>query len=115
MYFFAGFLPAGTSKPIAPLIVVIELISTVAKFISLGVRLFANMFAGHLLLKAFYAVSFQVLVSLSLFYFFADIFIMLFLFFITSLEFMIACLQAFVMVLLAALYLNESDTFVNAH
>jgi ATP synthase subunit 6 len=108
---FAGLLPAGTSSAIAPLIVLIEFVSSAAKFVSLGVRLFANMFAGHLLLKVFYSISFQVLCSFSLFMAFAEIFIFIFVFFITGLEAMIAVLQAFVMLLLAALYVREAENF----
>lgn len=113
--FFAGFLPAGTNIFIAPLIIIIEVISTIAKFISLGVRLFANMFAGHLLLKVFYTISFQMINSLSLFFLLGHGFVASFLIFITLLETLIALLQAFVLLLLAIIYLKEAETFINAH
>lgn len=44
-------LPAGTPLPLVPLLVILELISYVAKGISLGVRLGANLLSGHMLLK----------------------------------------------------------------
>lgn len=112
---FAGFLPAGTNIFIAPLIVLIEVISTIAKFISLAVRLFANMFAGHLLLKVFYTISFQMVVSATLFISLGNAAVLVFLGFITLLEMLIAFLQAFVLLLLAAIYLKEADSFINAH
>jgi len=113
--FLAGFLPAGTNVVIAPLIIVIEIISTIAKFISLGVRLFANMFAGHLLLKVFYTIAFYIASSVTLFLGLAEIFVILFLLAITVMELMIAALQAFVMLLLIILYLRESEDFISAH
>ena len=49
--FFSFFIPNGTPLPLIPLIVLIEIVSYFARAISLGVRLFANIFAGHSLLK----------------------------------------------------------------
>lgn len=50
LHFLSFFLPAGAPIGLAPLLVVIELISYIFRPISLGVRLFANMTAGHSLL-----------------------------------------------------------------
>ena len=47
--FFAMFMPAGAPMVLAPFLVIIELISYVVKAITLGVRLVANITAGHLL------------------------------------------------------------------
>lgn len=49
-HFFAYFVPQGTPLPLVPLLVLIELISYIARAVSLGVRLAANMIAGHMLL-----------------------------------------------------------------
>src|SRR2546421_273789 len=49
--FFSFFIPAGTPLALVPLLVLIELISYLARAVSLGVRLFANLVAGHTLLK----------------------------------------------------------------
>lgn len=109
----AGLLPAGTSASIAPLIVLIEFVSNFAKFISLGVRLFANMFAGHLLLKVFYSICYQLALQASVFAILTNSLIFLFVIFITSLELMIALLQAFVMLLLSILYIKEAVNFIS--
>src|ERR1700740_1136349 len=50
-HFFSLFLPSGVPLWLAPLIVIIEIISYVMRALSLGIRLAANMFAGHTLLK----------------------------------------------------------------
>lgn len=51
IHFFAYFIPSGTPLGLVPLLVLIELISYFARAVSLGVRLFSNMVAGHTLLK----------------------------------------------------------------
>lgn len=51
IHFFAYFIPSGTPLGLVPLLVLIELISYLARAVSLGVRLFSNMVAGHTLLK----------------------------------------------------------------
>lgn len=48
---FSLFLPAGSALPLAPLLIPIEVVSYIFRPISLSVRLFANMMAGHTLLK----------------------------------------------------------------
>jgi F-type H+-transporting ATPase subunit a len=53
----AGFLPSGTNLIIAPLLIIIEGISYFIKLISLAVRLFANMFAGHILIKVLLSLA----------------------------------------------------------
>lgn len=49
--FWSYFVPAGTPLALVPLLVLIELVSYIARAISLGVRLFANLVAGHILLS----------------------------------------------------------------
>ena len=53
VHFFSYFLPEGTPLILAPLIVLIELISYLSRPVSLSVRLFANMLAGHVMLDVF--------------------------------------------------------------
>jgi len=63
--FFSMFFPAGSPVQIAPLLVLIELVSYIARVSSLSIRLFANMMAGHTLLKILIGFSFSMLLSLS--------------------------------------------------
>jgi len=49
--YFAVLYPTGTPAIMAPFIIIIESISYIARAVSLGMRLFANMFAGHTLVK----------------------------------------------------------------
>jgi len=51
VHFFSFFVPEGTPLPLAPMLVLIETVSYLARAASLGVRLFSNMTAGHTLLK----------------------------------------------------------------
>lgn len=51
LHFFTFFVPTGAPAALIPLLVPIEIISYLARAVSLGVRLFANMVAGHTLLK----------------------------------------------------------------
>jgi F-type H+-transporting ATPase subunit a len=111
----AGLLPAGTNIFITPLLIVIELISSLAKFASLGIRLFANMFAGHLLLKVFYTLVFVTASQISILTTLFGLIIVFFTFFISVLEFLIAFLQAFVFFLLSTLYSRETIYFVGSH
>lgn len=63
VHFFAYFIPAGTPGALVPLLVLIEFISYVARAFSLGVRLFANMVAGHALLKILAGMLYTIMCS----------------------------------------------------
>ncbi|MGL4396716.1 MAG: F0F1 ATP synthase subunit A [Hyphomicrobium sp.] len=99
------FVPDGVPIWLMPLIVPIELISYLIRPISLSVRLFANMMAGHTMLKVFagFAVSLP---------FFAKAAPVLFTTAFTGLEFVVAFLQAFIFTVLTCIYLNDA---VNMH
>ena len=100
LHFFSFFMPPGVPLLMAPLLVPIEIISYLSRPISLSVRLFANMLAGHTLLKVFAGF----VVSLG----FAGVFPLAFVVALTGLEFVIAFLQAFVFAILTCLYLNDA-------
>lgn len=102
--FFEMFIPKGVPKPLVPVLMVIEVISYVSRAFSLAIRLFANMMSGHSLL---YILSgFVVTLSKkSIFFGLIPFFIVLA---ITFLEVGIACLQAYVFVVLLCIYLNDS-------
>jgi F-type H+-transporting ATPase subunit a len=94
------FAPDGIPAVMLPLLIVIEVISYLSRPISLSVRLFANMMAGHTMLKVFGAfvvalgwagvVPFVVMVGF------------------TGLEVLIAFLQAFVFAILSCMYINDA-------
>ena len=102
--FFGLFVPKGAPMLMLPLMIPIEIISYLSRPISLSVRLFANMMAGHTMLKIFAGFVF----SLGIFGF-APLIIDVAL---TALEVLIAILQAYVFTILTCIYLNES---INLH
>ena len=61
--FFTIFLPPGCPSVIAPFIVLVELVSYIARVLSLSIRLFANMMAGHTLLKILAGFAWQMISS----------------------------------------------------
>ncbi|TVQ82593.1 MAG: F0F1 ATP synthase subunit A [Micavibrio sp.] len=101
LHFFSLFLPKGLPWFFAPLIVVIEIISYLSRPISLSVRLFANMVAGHTMLKVFAGFS----VSMGIFF---GVLPMLLNVALIGLEFLIAFIQAYVFALLTCIYLKDA-------
>ena len=101
MHFFSFFMPPGVPLYMAPLLVPIEIISYLSRPISLSVRLFANMLAGHTLLKVFagFIISLGIAAGWLPFAFVVAL---------TGLEFVIAFLQAFVFAILTCLYMNDA-------
>ncbi len=104
-HFLRLFCPEGTPLYIAPLLIPVEIMSYLSRPISLGVRLFANMMAGHAMLKIF--AGFAVLLATSSFFplallpFAVNIAI-------TGFEFLVALLQAYVFTILTCIYLNDA-------
>jgi len=109
--FFSLFLPGGTSFVLALLLVPIELISFIFKPISLSIRLFANMMAGHTLLKviAGFAWSLSGTTGILFLLHYIPMLILIPLF---GLELGVALIQAFVFSILTCIYLNDS---INLH
>jgi len=102
--FFGLFVPKGVPMIMLPLMIPIEIISYLSRPISLSVRLFANMMAGHTMLKIFAGF----IVPLGIFGI-APLMVDVAL---TALEVLIAFLQAYVFTILTCLYLNEA---INLH
>lgn len=106
--FLNQFIPKDAPKLLFPLLVVIETISYVIRPFTLGIRLFANMFSGHVLL--FVIISFVIVIiekKMLIFKIFL-IFPIMLLFFIMTLELLIMFLQAYVFIILFCVYLNDS-------
>jgi F-type H+-transporting ATPase subunit a len=104
---FKLFLPSGVPMAILPFISLIEIISFLSRPISLGLRLFGNMLAGHIVLKVFagFVVSLGALGGLG---FLGAIAPMAMAVALTALEFLVAFLQAFVFAILTCVYLNDA-------
>ena len=95
------FVPSGVPVVLLPLITIIEIISYLSRPVSLSVRLFANMMAGHTMLKVFggFVVSLGILGGwLPLSFSVA----------LTGLEILVAFLQAYVFAILTCIYLNDA-------
>lgn len=103
--FFSIFYPTGTPTVMAPFIILIEFISYAARAVILGMRLFANMFAGHSLVKILMSFSWIFLNS-ALPFLSIPVFVLLILIFFMELG--IAYLQAYVFNALAGMYLEDA-------
>ncbi len=101
MRFLKLFVPSGVPVFLLPLIIVIEIISYLTRPISLSIRLFANMMAGHTMLKVFagFVVSLGILAGWAP---------LAFIIALTGLELLIAFLQAYVFAILSCIYLNDA-------
>ena len=105
--FLRLFVPSGIPWVLMPLLIVIEVISYLTRPVSLAVRLFANMMAGHTMLKVFGGFTVAFLSAGGLFSLGAVAPMALMVAF-TGLEFLIAFLQAYVFTILTCIYLNEA-------
>ena len=107
LHFFSYFMPAGVPIALAPLLIPIEILSYLSRIISLSVRLFANMMAGHVMLEVFGAfvvmlggagllgiipAGFSLAVNVALIGF----------------ELLVATLQAYVFAILTCIYLHDA-------
>lgn len=101
LHFLSFFVPPGVPKPLLVLLVPIEVLSYFIRPVSLSVRLFANMMAGHTMLKVFagFVVALGVLGGWAPLAFVVAL---------TGLEIGIAFLQAYVFTILTCLYLNDA-------
>ncbi len=106
-FFTEYFFPKGTPKLLAPLIIPIEIISYLSRPVSLSVRLFANMVAGHVMFEVF--ATFTVLLAgiagigwaLAVLPIVVNVALMGF-------ELLVACLQAYVFAILTCIYLHDA-------
>lgn len=105
---FSLFLPANTSFFLALVLVPIEFVSYFAKPVSLGVRLFINLMAGHTLLKVIAGFSWNLLVLENLTSFFLII-PMLTLVILFGLELGVALIQAYVFLILTCIYIQDGS------
>lgn len=97
-------LPEGTPTPLIPILIIIETISLFIRPVALGVRLTANLTAGHLLIQLISTGAFALFTHLPA----VAALISVLLLFLTLLEVAVALIQAYVFVLLLTLYLQEN-------
>jgi ATP synthase subunit 6 len=105
--YFAMFMPNGAPMGMAPFLIIIEFISHLAKAISLGLRLAANITAGHLLFTILSSFIWKMLAAGGMIAVGA-LFPIAIALFITVLEIGVALIQAYVFCLLTTIYLNDS-------
>lgn len=107
LHFFSYFVPSGTPLGLVPLLVLIELISYIARAFSLGIRLFANLVSGHTLLAILSGFIYSMIGQSVLITLIATIPLILFVA-IVGLEIAVSLIQAFVFTVLTSIYLRDA-------
>ena len=105
--FFSLFVPSGCPLALLPLLVLIEFISYLARNVSLGLRLAANVLSGHMLLNILSGFTYNIMNS-GILFFFVGLFPLAFIIAFTTLELGIAFIQAQVFVVLSCSYIRDS-------
>jgi F-type H+-transporting ATPase subunit a len=105
--FLKLFVPHGVPSYVLPIVVPIEIVSFLSRPISLSVRLFANILAGHITLKVF-AGFIVTLGSLGFLGWLGALLPLTMAVAITALEFLVAALQAYVFAVLTSMYINDA-------
>ena len=104
--FFSLFVPAGCPLGMLPLLVLIEFISYLARNVSLGLRLAANIISGHMLLNILSGFTYNIMTS-GFVFFFLGLFPLAFIIAFSGLELGIAFIQAQVFVVLSCSYIKD--------
>jgi F-type H+-transporting ATPase subunit a len=107
LHFFSFFIPSGTPLALVPLLVLIEVTSYLARALSLGVRLFANVTAGHTLLKILSTFLFKLISSSLIVAIFTLIPFSIFIALI-GLEIAVSIIQSYVFILLTSSYIKDA-------
>jgi len=105
--FFSLFVPAGCPLALLPMLVLIEFISYLARNISLGLRLAANVLSGHMLLSILSGFTYKIMTS-GILYFVLGLLPLMFIIAFSSLELAIAFIQAQVFVVLSCGYTKDA-------
>ncbi len=106
--FFRFFLPAGTPFYLAPVLVIIELISYLFRPLTLGVRIFANILAGHIMIKLFGDFSVMLLEALGPTGIFVSLLPLMMMSVLYGFEVMIFFVQAYIFALITSLYIRDA-------
>ena len=105
--FFSLFVPAGCPLGLLPLLVLIEFISYLARNVSLGLRLAANILSGHMLLNILSGFTYNIMTS-GILFFFLGLMPLAFIIAFSGLELGIAFIQAQVFVVLSCSYIKDA-------
>ena len=101
---FGHFLPEGTPTLLIPVLIIIETISLFIRPLALGVRLTANLTAGHLLIHLISSATLTLIPLIPVIAILPTLLLLI----LTLLEVAVAIIQAYVFVLLLSLYLQEN-------
>lgn len=107
LVFFSLFVPAGCPLGLVPLLVLIEFISYLSRNVSLGLRLAANILAGHLLLTILSGLTYSIM-STGFLFFLVGLLPLSFIIAFSLLEIAISFIQAEVFIVLVASYIKDS-------
>ena len=113
LFFLAGFFPSGTPLWLAPLMVLIEILSWIIRFVSMGLRIAGNLVAGHVILGIL-GFAYTQINNLQLFSICSTSWTPIFLTQLTytiimHFEIAVALIQAYVLTLLASTFLKETE------
>ncbi|HEY0833467.1 MAG TPA: F0F1 ATP synthase subunit A [Azospirillum sp.] len=108
LHFFSFFMPHGAPIALAPILIPIEVISYLMRPVSLSIRLFANMMAGHTMLKVFAGFTVMMIGGLGAVGFLAGLVPIAINIALTGFEFLVAFLQAYVFTILTCLYIRDA-------
>jgi F-type H+-transporting ATPase subunit a len=108
LHFFSFFMPHGAPIALAPILIPIEVISYVMRPVSLSIRLFANMMAGHTMLKVFAGFTVMMISGMGALGFVTGLVPLAINVALTGFEFLVAFLQAYVFSILTCLYIRDA-------
>lgn len=106
--FFRYFLPAGIPLFVAPVLLFVEVVSYLFRPATLGFRLFANVVAGHIMLKLFGDFCAMLVVGLGLIGAAGSLFLLPIMVLILAFEIVIVCVQSYIFMLITAMYLRDA-------
>ena len=108
LHFFTYFFPAGAPKLLAPLIIPVEIISYLSRPVSLSIRLFANMVAGHVMFEVFASFMIMLVGALGTFGYLVALGPLAINVLLMGFELLVAFLQAYVFAILTCIYLHDA-------
>jgi F-type H+-transporting ATPase subunit a len=108
LHFFSYFFPEGAPKLLAPLIVPVEIISYLSRPVSLSIRLFSNMVAGHVMMEVFASFMIMLVAGIGVFGYVIAVGPLALNVLLVGFELLVALLQAYVFAVLTCLYLHDA-------